>query len=104
MICFCFSVGLIIGCTVFDINRELSKLKREGRGNGGIFESWDSKSTLGRENLKKRLKNSIKCKQPYNNCVEKDGVFTYLPTALVRIVWFPGVVGNLPVTLKSTIS
>ncbi len=69
---------------VFDINRQLSKLKREGMCSGGVFESADTKSTLGREEMKKRLYNSIKFEKPYNNCVEKDGVFTYLPTMWIN--------------------
>ena len=65
---------------VFDINHEFRRLKKEGIGTGGVFESWDTKSTLGRERLKQRLRNSVKCKIPGNNAVEKEGVFTYLPT------------------------
>lgn len=67
---------------VFDINLEFRRLRKEGICNGIVFESWDTKSTLGRERIKQRLKNSTQCEKPGNNAVmdEKTGTFTYLPT------------------------
>ncbi len=66
---------------VEDINREFTNLRKSNRGNGGYWQSWDTKSLLGREELKKRLKNSLKCGKPYNNVVEKEtGEIEYLPT------------------------
>lgn len=76
---------------VEDINDEFSKLKREGIGKGGYWESWDTKSVYGREEFKKRLKNSLKCKEPYSNIEEKDGVVTFLPTAWINYEKCPNV-------------
>ncbi len=65
---------------VEDINIQFSALRRRGIGTGGFWQTWDSKSVLGREELKKRLKNSLECKEPYSNMIEEDGVITWLPT------------------------
>ena len=54
---------------VDDINRQFSALKRKGIGKGGFWETYDTKSMLGWEEMKKRLKNSLECKQPYNNLI-----------------------------------
>ncbi len=65
---------------VQDINREFATHKRNGRGSGGYWESWDSKSVLGREKIKERLQNSLECEEPYNNLVDVNGEMVYLPT------------------------
>ena len=66
---------------VEDINRHFSRLRREGKSKGGFWQTWDTKSALGRDELKKRLKNSLECKEPYNNCVRlESGEDVFLPT------------------------
>jgi len=69
---------------VEDINKEFRDLKKKGIGIGGYWQSWDSKSVLGREEIKKRLRNSIKCKEPYSNVEDKDGEIIYLPTIWIN--------------------
>jgi len=63
-----------------DINREFHYLKHEGIGEGGYFVTWDTKGEKGRDEIRKRLKNSIHCERPYNNKSSQDGRDTYLPT------------------------
>lgn len=65
---------------VQDMNEEFRQLRNQGKCAGGVWESWDTKSVLGRERLKERLNNSLKVGQPYNNIEEVDGVIKYLPT------------------------
>ena len=76
---------------VFDINQEFRRLKKEGDCTGGIWETWDTKSLLGRERIKTRLRNSIKCKEPYNNAYEKDGIFQYAPTIWINKLTCPDI-------------
>ena len=66
--------------TVDDLNTLFSEFKREGIGTGGYWTSWDTKSTRGREEIKKRLKNSRLCGRPFNNRRVEMGRETYLPT------------------------
>jgi phage terminase large subunit-like protein len=66
--------------TIQDLNRYFSELKREDRGTGGYWTPWDTKSIRGREQLRLRLKNSIKCGKPFNNLVKTEKGLTYLPT------------------------
>ena len=44
------------------------------------WQSWDSKSQKGRDEIKKRLANSKICQKPFNNKVLVNGVWQYLPT------------------------
>jgi hypothetical protein len=62
--------------TTEDLNRLFLKHKREGRGTGGWWKSWDTKSTRGRDEIRRRLKFSLECGKPFNN--KRDG--QYLPT------------------------
>jgi len=66
--------------TIDDLNRIFSELKRDNIGTGGYWSSWDSKSTRGREEVKKRLKNSRLCGTPFNNKQMVDGRLQWLPT------------------------
>jgi len=69
------------GLTVTDdINRAFSMYKKEGLGTGGYWRSWDTKSTRGRDEVRKRLINSVKCGKPFNNKIVKNGKIEYLPT------------------------
>lgn len=77
---------------VDDMNRQFSDLRRKGKGQGGFWQTWDTKSMLGREELKKRLKNSAECKTPYNNLIEKEnGEIEYLPTIWINYERCPNV-------------
>ena len=72
------------GTTVIeDMNRYFREGKRENRGTGGYWESWDTKSTVGRDSIRQRLKNSVKCGKPFNNTQVVDGRERKLPT-----IWF----------------
>lgn len=66
-----------------DFNRHFKDLKLEGVGTGGKWESWDTKSTRGRDEIRRRLKNSLQAKVPFNNIREVDGRTVKLPT-----IWF----------------
>lgn len=60
-----------------DLNRYFMELRNEGLGNGAYWRSWDSKSTRGREEIRKRLKNAVRVGTPFNNKVlEKEEGFT----------------------------
>lgn len=50
-----------------DLNRYWAMFNRDGMCPGAVWEGWDTKSTRGREEIKKRLKNSIECVQPFSN-------------------------------------
>ena len=67
-----------------DINEEFYQLKREGIGTGGYFVTWDTKGEKGRDAIRERLKNSIRCERPYNNKAASSDKFAdkrgYLPT------------------------
>jgi len=81
---------------VDDMNRQFVKLKQQGICSGGYWESWDSKSVLGREELKLRLKNSKECKEPYSNVVDnKDGTVIYLPTIWINKEKCPDVIKSI---------
>jgi len=44
------------------------------------FEGWDTKGTTGRDEIKKRFKNSARCGKPFNNMVREKGRVRRLPT------------------------
>lgn len=52
-----------------DINREFYDLKKDSIGTGGYWQPWDTKSTRGREEIRRRLKNSLRVERPFNNKV-----------------------------------
>ncbi len=70
------------GTTVMeDINTYFREFKREDNYpgfTGGYWESWDTKSTRGRDEIRRRLKWAKKCKVPFNNKIE--GTQRYAPT------------------------
>jgi hypothetical protein len=69
---------------VDDLNRYFPDLKREGLGTGGYWVPWDTKSTRGRDEIRKRLKNSKICGRPFNNAYNDEyGVKKYRPTLWV---------------------
>jgi hypothetical protein len=66
--------------TIDDLNRIFYEFKREGFTTGGYWSSWDSKSTRGREEIRKRLKNARLCGKPFNNRTTIGGREMNLPT------------------------
>ena len=72
------------GLTVIDdLNRSFLTYKKEGIGTGAYWRPWDTKSTRGRDELRKRVKNSALVGKPFNNVIVKDGLRTHLPTLWV---------------------
>jgi hypothetical protein len=69
--------------TVQDLNDDFRVLKKMEVGTGGYWQPWDTKNTRGREELTKRLINSIRCGKPFNNKQEELGRQVQLPT-----IWF----------------
>jgi len=55
--------------TVEDLNRYFAEFKNNGSCSGGYWRAWDTKGSRGREELTKRLLNSIKVGKPFNNKV-----------------------------------
>jgi len=72
------------GTTVLeDLNSFFREFKREDvypGFQGGYFESWDTKSTRGRDEIRRRLKWSKTCKVPFNNKITNQGLTKYVPT------------------------
>ena len=69
--------------TIDDMNRIFYELRKQGLGTGGYWQSWDTKSQIGRDAIKLRLANSLLCGRPFNNKKDVDGRVTYLPTIWV---------------------
>ena len=66
-----------------DINTTFKKFKREDYHlgfQGGYFETWDTKSTRGRDEVRKRLKWAKEVGVPFNNKLTIEGVTSYVPT------------------------
>jgi len=63
-----------------DLNRYFRTFKNEGRGTGAYWQAWDTKGTRGREELTKRLINSLRVGKPFNNRVVENGRSLTLPT------------------------
>lgn len=66
--------------TIDDLNRIFSQFRKDGICTGGYWQSWDTKSTRGREEVRSRLRNSKLVGKPFSNRVVKNGVTEYLPT------------------------
>jgi hypothetical protein len=52
-------------------------------GTGGYWTVWDTKSQKGRDEIRKRLMNSVRVGKPFNNMVIDGARKEYLPT-----IWF----------------
>jgi len=63
-----------------DLNRIFYQFRKDNLGTGGYWQSWDTKSTRGRDEIRKRLKNSKLAGKPFNNVQTVNGLKTYLPT------------------------
>jgi hypothetical protein len=69
------------GTTVVDdINRNFSRMRREGYGTGGFWTTWDTKSPKGTDEIRKRLRNSVICGKPFSNVQKVNGEKVMLPT------------------------
>ena len=66
--------------TVDDLNRIFREFRRDQIGTGGYWSTWDTKSTRGREEIRKRLKNARLCGKPFNNKQIVNGRLVNLPT------------------------
>jgi hypothetical protein len=53
--------------TLQDLNRIFHEFRRQGKGTGGYWTTWDTKSLRGREEIKRRLKNSRLVGKPFCN-------------------------------------
>ena len=72
------------GTTVIeDLNQIFSKLRRQGEGQGGYWEPFDTKGLKGRDDIRERLKNSLLVEKPFSNRVLRDGREVWLPTMWV---------------------
>jgi len=63
-----------------DLNRIFHSLYKEGICRPSSWQSWDTKSQVGRDAIKTRLKNSTAVGKPFCNRVEMKGKEVYLPT------------------------
>lgn len=63
-----------------DLNRIFYEFLQEGLCTGGYWQSWDTKSTKGRDEIRKRLKNSRLAGKPFNNVTYEGSRKVYLPT------------------------
>lgn len=63
-----------------DFNRIFPQLKKQGKGFGGYWETYDTKGTKGRDEIRKRLQNSLLVERPFNNQVVRDGRTILVPT------------------------
>jgi hypothetical protein len=69
--------------TVEDLNDAFMDLSKEGICRRMFWQTWDTKGTRGREVIRERLNNSIKCKRPFNNKITDERGTRYLPTIWV---------------------
>lgn len=65
---------------VDDLNRIFMELRRENKGTGGHWRTWDTKSTVGRDAIRMRLNNAKLCGVPNNNRRLVGDKEEYLPT------------------------
>jgi phage terminase large subunit-like protein len=68
---------------VDDLNDIFAQMRKEGICTGGYWEAYDTKSTRGRDEINKRLKNSLRVGRPFNNKVIEDERTISLPTLWV---------------------
>jgi len=79
------------------INSAFHKLKKDGICSGGYWQSYNTKGEAGRDEIIKRLHNSVKVGKPFNNKVvcEKTGREKKLPT-----IWFSRKVKDCCTSIK----
>ena len=66
--------------TIEEMNRKFYDLRKKGKSQRTVWESWNSKGTVGTDEIKKRLSNSLKVGKPFNNEVVEDGRKLRVPT------------------------
>ncbi len=67
-----------------DFNNIFREFRHEGIGTGGYWTTWDTKSSRGRDEIRKRLKNAKLCQRPFNNrVISPEGRESFLPTLWV---------------------
>ena len=66
-----------------DLNRLMYQLKKDGVCAGGYWEPFSTKGGKGEDEIRKRLKNSVKVGKPFNNIIVEDGKKAILPTMWV---------------------
>jgi hypothetical protein len=84
-----------------DLNRYFMELKSEGLGNGAYWRSWDSKSTRGREEIRKRLKNSVRVGVPFANKVLEKSESGLLREVTLPTIWITDNCHNVLKSLKN---
>jgi phage terminase large subunit-like protein len=86
--------------TIEDLNRYFRSFKQDQIGTGAYWQPWDTKGNRGREELTKRLKNSLKVGKPFNNRVIV-GDRSYDRTQLLPTIWFTDNCKNTIESLKN---
>ena len=76
-----------------DLNRIFHTYKKESIGFGAYWQSWDTQSTMGRDEVRKRLMNSALVGKPFNNVVINKGLREHKPT-----LW---ILDTCPLSIKS---
>lgn len=67
-----------------ELNKTFLSLRLDGRSFGSNWQTWDTKGEKGRDEIRKRLKNSLRVGKPFNNKVlGEKGEVVYLPTLWV---------------------
>jgi hypothetical protein len=82
--------------TIDDLNRYFMEFRNQRICKGAHWQSWDTHGSRGREELTKRLLNSIKVGTPFNNKVIEDGRTKNLPT-----IWFTDNCKNVIESMKN---
>ena len=65
------------------LNKSFLESSQQNIGTGGYWQTWDTKSSVGRDIINKRLSNSKKVGKPFNNEIHENGIIRYLPTLWV---------------------
>ena len=66
--------------TIEEMNDCFRKLKMRGICGGAYWEPFATKGEVGRDKIKERLQNAVKCKTPFNNAYIQDGIEMFHPT------------------------
>jgi len=70
--------------TVEEMNRKFHEMKMQGKCAGAYWEPFATKGEVGRDQIKERLQNSLKCEKPFNNVYIEDGVEKFYPTLWIE--------------------
>ena len=66
--------------TIEEMNKHFHLMKMQGKCAGGYWEVFATKGEVGRDAIKERLQNSVKCLTPFNNMYIENGVEMFYPT------------------------